>query len=145
MKNYKLYEAQGNAMNYVILTDGEGCAKYIDHDVSDDEITELANLFAEQGGKLKSRVKGDWMSETIAFDGLFDKRELESACVTAEGESANLGYLVACHLMNGNIIPAFTDAFSSAVTIADMFSAGEYTVKVEITKIPTGATTKYVF
>lgn len=145
MKNYKLYEAQGNAMNYIILTDGEGRAKYIDHDISDDEIAELAKLFAGQGGKLKSRVKGDWMSETIAFDGLFNKRELESLCVTAEGKSTNLGYLVTCTLKNGDVIPAFTDTYSSAINIADMFCEGEYTVKVEIHVISTGVTTTYVF
>lgn len=40
-------------MNHII-TDGEGNAKHIDHDVSEDEITELAKLFAEQGGELES-------------------------------------------------------------------------------------------
>lgn len=54
-------------------------------------------------------------------------------------------YLVTCTLKNGNVIPVFTDAYSSALTIADMFYKGEYTVKVEIVKISTGATTRYVF
>lgn len=58
---------------------------------------------------------------------------------------ANLGYLVTCHLQNGNIIPAFTDAYSSALTIADMFNDGEYTVKVTILKLSTGATTIYYY
>lgn len=79
MKNYRLYEAQDNAMNYIILTDGEGLAKHIDHDVSEDEITELAKLLAEQDSELESRVEGDWMSEGKAFDGLFAKREIEEA------------------------------------------------------------------
>lgn len=61
-----------------------------------------------------------------------------------EKGSAKLGYLVTCHLRNGNIIPAFTDAFSSAMTIADMFNSGEYTVKVEILKISTGSIFRYV-
>lgn len=77
MKNYRLYEAQDNAMNHIILTDGEGNAKHIDHDVSEDEIAELAKLFAEQGGELESRVESDWMSEGKAFDGLFAKREIK--------------------------------------------------------------------
>lgn len=54
-------------------------------------------------------------------------------------------YLVTCTMQNGNVIPALTDAFSSAMAIADMFYKGEYTVKVEIIKISTGAKTTYVF
>lgn len=54
-------------------------------------------------------------------------------------------YLVTSKLKNGNVIPALTDTFSSAMAIADMFYKGEYTVKVEIVKISTGATTQYVF
>lgn len=77
MKNYRLYEAQDNAMNYIILTDGEGKAKHIDHDISEDEIAELAKLFAEQGGELESRVESDWMSEDKAFGGFFAKREIK--------------------------------------------------------------------
>ena len=79
MKNYRLYEAQDNAMNYIILTDGEGLAKHIDHDVSEDEITELTKLFAEQSGELESRAESDWIDEDEAFDGLFAKREIEEA------------------------------------------------------------------
>lgn len=77
MKNYRLFEAQDNAMNHIIITDGEGNAKHIDHDVSEDEITELAKLFAEQGGELESRDEGDWVDEDKAFDRLFAKREIE--------------------------------------------------------------------
>lgn len=78
MKVYRLYEAQDNAMNYIILTDGEGNAKHIDHDVSENEITELAKLFAEQGGELESIVEGEWEDENALFDGLFAKREIEA-------------------------------------------------------------------
>ena len=77
MKNYRLYEAQDNAMNYIIMTDGEGLAKHIDHDVSEEEIAELAKLFAEQSSELDSRVESDWIDEDKAFDGLFDKKEIE--------------------------------------------------------------------
>lgn len=59
--------------------------------------------------------------------------------------SANLGYLVTCEMQNGNVIPAFTNCFSSAIEIADMFCEGEYTVKVEIHVISTGATFEYIF
>ena len=77
MKNYRLYEAQDNAMNYIIMTDSEGSAKHIDHDVSVDEISELAQLFDEQSGELESRVEGVWIDEDKAFEGLFAKREIE--------------------------------------------------------------------
>lgn len=50
-----------------------------------------------------------------------------------------LNYLVTCKLKNGNVIPAFTDCFSSAMEIAAMFESGEYTEKVKILKISTGA------
>ena len=58
--------------------------------------------------------------------------------------SVNLGYLVKCKMQNGNVIPAFTDAFSSATEIADMMIGGEYAVEVKILKISTGATFEYV-
>lgn len=58
--------------------------------------------------------------------------------------SANLGYLVTCKMQNGNVIPAFTDSFSSAVAIADMMIAGEYAIEVKILKISTGAMFEYV-
>lgn len=57
----------------------------------------------------------------------------------------NLGYLVTCKMQNGNVIPAFTDAFSSALEIAERFEEGEYTVEVKILKISTGATFEYIF
>lgn len=59
-------------------------------------------------------------------------------------ESANLGYLVTCKMRNGNVIPAFTDCFSSAREIAERFEGGVYTKKVKILKISTGATFEYV-
>lgn len=57
--------------------------------------------------------------------------------------SANLGYLVTCEMQNGNVVPAFTNCFSSAIKIAEMFESGEYTKKVKILKISTGATFEY--
>lgn len=60
-------------------------------------------------------------------------------------ESVNLGYLVTCKMQNGNVIPAFTDCFSSALEIAEMFKRGEYTNEVKILKISTGATFEYIF
>lgn len=58
--------------------------------------------------------------------------------------SANLGYLVTCKLQNGNVIPAFTDCFSSATEIAERFKRGEYTNVVKILNISTGAIFEYV-
>ena len=57
---------------------------------------------------------------------------------------AYLGYLVTCKTQNGNVIPAFTNCFSSAVEIAERFKTGEYTKDVTICKIATGAIFKYV-
>lgn len=62
-----------------------------------------------------------------------------------EKGSANLGYLVTCEMQNRNVIPAFTDCFSSAVEIAERFKNGEYTKKVKILKISTGSTFDYIF
>lgn len=59
-------------------------------------------------------------------------------------ESVNLGYLVTCKMQNGNVIPSFTNAFSSAMEIAEMFKSGEYTIEVKILKISTGAIFEYV-
>lgn len=58
--------------------------------------------------------------------------------------SVNLGYLVTCKMQNGNVIPAFTDSFSSATEIADMMIAGEYAKEVKIVKISTGSVFEYV-
>ena len=57
---------------------------------------------------------------------------------------ANLGYLVTCKMQNGNVIPAFTDSFSSALEIAERFEKGEYTEEVKILKISTGAMFEYI-
>lgn len=50
-----------------------------------------------------------------------------------------LNYLVVCKCENGNIIPAFTDSFSSALEIAEQFKSGKYTKEVKLFKISTGA------
>lgn len=54
-------------------------------------------------------------------------------------------YIITCKLKNDNIIPAFAESFSVAMYIADMFIDGEFTERVEVVKISTGATIKYVF
>lgn len=62
-----------------------------------------------------------------------------------EKGSANLGYLVTCEMQNGNVIPAFTDCFSSATEIAERFKSGEYTKEVKIFNLLTGAIFEYIF
>lgn len=57
--------------------------------------------------------------------------------------SVNLKYLVTCKMQNGNVIPAFTDSFSSALEIADIMIDGEYVTDVKILKISTGSTFEY--
>lgn len=57
----------------------------------------------------------------------------------------NLGYLVTCEMQNGNIIPAFTACFSSAMKMAERFEEGDYTKEVKILKLLTGATFEYIF
>lgn len=59
-------------------------------------------------------------------------------------ESSNLGYLVTCEMRNGNVILAFTDYFSSAQEIAKRFEEGDYTKKVKIINLLTGAIFEYV-
>lgn len=59
--------------------------------------------------------------------------------------SENLVYLVTCKMQNGNVIPAFTNCFSSALEIAEGFKRGEYTKEVKILKLSTGARFDYVF
>lgn len=54
-------------------------------------------------------------------------------------------YVIICKLKNGNTILAFAETLSSAIRIADMFIGGEFTKCVEIVKIETGATTKFIF
>lgn len=55
------------------------------------------------------------------------------------------GYLVTCKMRNGNVIPAFTDSFSSATEIAEMFKRGEYVEEVKMLNLSTGAIFKYVY
>ena len=54
-----------------------------------------------------------------------------------------LNYLVLCKCQNGNVIPAFTDSFSSALEIVERFKSGEYTKEVKLLKISTGATFEF--
>ena len=56
-----------------------------------------------------------------------------------------VGYMVTCKLKNGNVISSFAGTFSSAMHVADMFINSEFTERVEVIKISTGATTRYVF
>ena len=56
-----------------------------------------------------------------------------------------MGYMVTCKLKNGNVMSSFADTFSSAMHVADMFINSEFTERVEVIKISTGATTRYVF
>ena len=49
-------------------------------------------------------------------------------------------YVIICKLKNGSTIPAFAETFNSAMHIAEMF-----TKRVEIVKISTGATTRYIY
>lgn len=54
-------------------------------------------------------------------------------------------YVIICKLKNGNTILAFAETLSSAIQIADMFIGSKFTKCVEIVKIETGATTKFIF
>ena len=54
-------------------------------------------------------------------------------------------YLIICKLVNGNVITASADSFSVAMRIAEKFISGEFTKRVEIVKISTGATTRYIY
>ena len=56
-----------------------------------------------------------------------------------------MGYMVTCKLKNGNVMSSFADTFSSAMLIAEKFISGEFTKRVEIVKISTGATTRYIY
>ena len=76
MKIYRLFEAQDNAMNYFILTDGEGNAKMIDWDLSEEEVEELVKEFEQVVGSLESRVERGWMDEDDVFGDTFAIEEL---------------------------------------------------------------------
>ena len=54
-------------------------------------------------------------------------------------------YIVICTLSNGNVITASANSFSVATLIAEKFISGEFTRRVEIMKISTGATTRYIY
>ena len=79
MKSYRLYEAQDNTKNYFILTDGEGNAKMVDWDLSEEEIEELVKEFEQIGGSLESRVEGVWVDIRNILDDTFAIRKLGQA------------------------------------------------------------------
>ena len=54
-------------------------------------------------------------------------------------------YIIICKLTNGNVITASAGSFSVAMVIAEKFISGEFTKRVEIVKISTGATTRYIY
>ena len=54
-------------------------------------------------------------------------------------------YIIMCKLVNGNVITASANSFSVAMLIAEKFISGEFTKRVEIVKISTGASTKFIF
>ena len=54
-------------------------------------------------------------------------------------------YIIICKLTNGNVITASANSFSVATLIAKKFISGEFAKRVEIVKISTGATTRYIY
>ena len=60
-------------------------------------------------------------------------------------EEKLMKYIVICTLYNGNVITASANSFSVAMLIADKFISGDFTKRVEIVKISTGATTRYIY
>ena len=54
-------------------------------------------------------------------------------------------YIVICKLTNGNVLTASANSFSVATLIAEKFINGEFTKRVEIVTISTGATTRYIY
>ena len=54
-------------------------------------------------------------------------------------------YIVMCKLVNGNVITASANSFSVAKLIAEKYISGEFTKRVELVKISTGATTRYIY
>lgn len=65
--------------------------------------------------------------------------------MNTEKGSVNLGYLVTCKMRNGNVIPAFTGCFSSAMAIAEIFISGEYPEEIKILKISSGSIFEFIF
>ena len=54
-------------------------------------------------------------------------------------------YIIICMLTNGKVIIASANSFSVATLIAEKYISGEFTKRVEIVKISTGATTRYIY
>lgn len=54
-------------------------------------------------------------------------------------------YIVRCELVNDNVITASATSFIVAMHIAEKLNSGEFTKRVEIVKISTGATTIYIY
>ena len=54
-------------------------------------------------------------------------------------------YIVCCTLTNNNFLPFFTYSFSEAVRFAETVSGSDCVKRIEIHKISTGATTRYIF
>ena len=54
-------------------------------------------------------------------------------------------YIIMCKLVNGNVITVSANSFSMATLIAEKFISGEFTKRVEIVKISTGATIRYIY
>lgn len=67
------------------------------------------------------------------------------ATIIEHKTGVKIQYTIICKLKNGNVIPAFAETFSGAMRIADIYSRGDFTERVEIIKTSTGATTRYVF
>lgn len=73
MTNLHLFEAQDNAMNYIIMENWDtDKAIVIDHDISEEEVEELVAEF-NKNGTLESRVDGKWTDTEEIYDGLFSK------------------------------------------------------------------------
>ena len=54
-------------------------------------------------------------------------------------------YIIICKLTNGNVLTASANSFSVATLIAEKIIIGGFTKRVEIVKISTGATTRYIY
>ena len=54
-------------------------------------------------------------------------------------------YIIMCKLVTGNVITASANSFSVATHIAEKLISGEFVKRVEIVKISTGATTRYIY
>ena len=70
----RLYEAENNVMNYLVLQYSDGTCKVIDWDVSDEEVAEAVKRF--ENGEIEQPFSSNRLSEEEAFCGLFNKRLL---------------------------------------------------------------------